>query len=70
MSYGVGCRLGLDPELLWLWCRLAAAALIHPLAWEIPHAAGVALQSKTKTKKYLSIQMKLLVTFRKHLHDI
>ena len=42
MSYGVGCRLGLDPELLWLWCRLAAAALIGHLAWEPPYAAGVA----------------------------
>ena len=24
----VGGRQGSDPELLWLWCRLAAAALI------------------------------------------
>ena len=24
--------------LLWLWCRLAAAALIGPLAWELPYA--------------------------------
>ena len=31
MSYGVGHRLGLDPALLWLWCRLAASALIRPL---------------------------------------
>ena len=28
------CRL--DPALLWLWCRLAAVALIRPLAWEPP----------------------------------
>ena len=27
-SCGVGCRCGLDPVLLWLWCRLAAAASI------------------------------------------
>ena len=27
-----------------LWCRLAA--LIRPLAWELPHAAGMALKSK------------------------
>ena len=32
MSSGVGHRRGLDPELLWLWCRLAAAAPIRPLA--------------------------------------
>ena len=26
-SYSVGSRCVSDPELLWLWCRLAAAAL-------------------------------------------
>ena len=25
-----------DQALLWLWCRLAAAAPILPLAWELP----------------------------------
>ena len=29
-----------DLELLWLWCRLAAAALIRPLAWELAYAVG------------------------------
>ena len=29
-----------------LWCRPAAAALIQPLAWEIPYAACMALKSK------------------------
>ena len=28
MSCGVGCRLSSDLVLLWLWCRLAAIALI------------------------------------------
>ena len=28
VSCGVGCRRGLDPVLLWLWCRLAATAPI------------------------------------------
>ena len=41
---GVGCRRGSDPELLWLWRRLAAAAPIQPLAWEPPYAVGVALK--------------------------
>ena len=50
MSYGAGHRRGLDSKLLWLWCRLAAAALIRLLAWELPHATGVALKTKTKTK--------------------
>ena len=39
-----------DFALLWLWCRLAAAALIHPLAWEIPYAVGAALKRQKKKK--------------------
>ena len=52
MSYGVGRRPGLDPALLWLWCRLAAPAPIRPLAWKPSYAAGPALKrQKTKKKK-------------------
>ena len=51
MSCGVGLRHGLDPTLLWLWCRLAPVALIRPLAWELPHAPGVALKMKKRKKK-------------------
>ena len=40
MSCGVGRRCGLDPVLLWLWCRPVATAPIGPLAWEPPHAEG------------------------------
>ena len=40
MSCGVGHRHVSDPTLLWLWYRLAAVALIRPLAWEAPYAAG------------------------------
>ena len=39
-----------DLVLLWLWCRLAATALIRPLAWEPPHAVGAALKSKKKER--------------------
>ena len=39
-----------DPVLLWLWWRLAAAAPIRPLAWELPYAVGVALKRKNKNK--------------------
>ena len=46
MSCGVGCRVGLDLSLPWLWCRLAAVAPIQPLAWEPPYAAGGALKDK------------------------
>ena len=40
------CRCGLDPVLLWLWCRPAAVVLVEPLAWESPYALGAALKSK------------------------
>ena len=50
MSYGIGCRHGLDLVLLWLWCRQAARAPFQPLAWEPPYAADAALK-KTKKKK-------------------
>ena len=38
--------------MLWLWCRLAAAAAasIQPLAWELPYVAGVALKTKKEKK--------------------
>ena len=51
MSCGVGQRCSLDPALLWLWCRLVAAAPIWPLAWELPCATGTALKNKTKQNK-------------------
>ena len=38
---------------LWLWCGLAAAALIRPLALDLPYAAGVALKKKKKKKKMI-----------------
>ena len=46
----VGCRCDSDPELLWLWHRPVATALIRLLAWEPPYATGAALE-KTKKKK-------------------
>ena len=54
MSYGVGCRCGSDLTLLQLWCRLAATALIWPLTWELPYAAGAALKKKQKKKESIS----------------
>ena len=45
MSCGVGHRHGLNPALLWLWCRLMALAPIQLLAWELPHV-GAALKRK------------------------
>ena len=50
----VGCRHGSDPELLWLWYRPAAVALIQPLAWELPYAMGVALKKQKKENIYVT----------------
>ena len=50
MSCGVGCRRGSDPVLLWLWHRLMATALIGPLAWEPPYAAGAAQEIAKRQK--------------------
>ena len=44
MSCSVGCTHGSDPELLWLWHRPEATALIGPLAWEPPYATSAALK--------------------------
>ena len=38
MSCGVGCRCSSNHMLMWLCWRLAAAALIQPLAWERPYS--------------------------------
>ena len=53
MSCAVGCRLSLDPTLLWLWGRLVATALIGSLAWEPPYAVGAALK-RQKKKTYVN----------------
>ena len=43
----------IDQAWIWLWLSLAAAALIWPLAWELPYAAGVALKrKKSDCKQY------------------
>ena len=55
MNCGIGHRHSSDTALLWLWCRLAATALIWPLAWEPPYATGAALK-KVKTKQNKKIK--------------
>ena len=41
----------------WLWRRLAAAALIRPIAWKLPYAASVASkQASKKARKQASKQ--------------
>ena len=51
MSCGVCHRCSSDPAMLWLWYRLAAIALIRPLAWEAPYATGAAQKDKIQKKK-------------------
>ena len=50
VNCGVGHRqeCGSDLSLQWLWHRLAAVALIQPLAWEPPYMDG---PQKAKKKK-------------------
>jgi len=48
MSCGVGQT---QLVLLWLWCRLGAAALIQSLAWELPYATDAALKSQKEEKE-------------------
>ena len=38
--------------LLWLWLRLAAAAPIRPLAWELPYAASATLKNRQTRKRF------------------
>ena len=45
---GVGHGQGLNPKLLWLWGKPAAAAPIRPLVWELPCAGVAALKKKGK----------------------
>ena len=56
MSCGIEHIRGLDLAWLWLWCSLAAAALIPHLAWELLYAESTALKKKKKKKKKLPIQ--------------
>ena len=48
-SCRIGRPCGSDPVLPRLWCRLAGAALIQPLARELPCTAGVTVKRKINT---------------------
>ena len=68
MSCGVGCRRGSDPVLLWLWRRLAATALIQPLAWEPPYAVGAAQEMAKKKKKTVYVLKEVLTRLPDSIH--
>ena len=59
-----------DLASLWLWRRLAAAALIGPLAWEPPYAMSVALkrQKKGKKKMHITEQVTLFLAKSRNVH--
>ena len=44
-------RCSSDVELLWLWPRPAAAALISLLTWELLYVAGAAIKTKNKKRE-------------------
>ena len=41
--------------MLWLWCRLAAAAQIRLLAQELPYATGATVKKKKKNPEITEI---------------
>ena len=47
----MGHRCGSDPTVLLLWCRPVATAVIGPVAWELPYAAGAAPEKGKRKKK-------------------
>ena len=47
----VGRRRGSDLELLYLWRRPVATALIRPLSWEPPYAYAIEKAKRQKKKK-------------------
>ena len=58
LSCGGGSRLCSDLALLWLRHGIVATALIRPLAWEPPYAAGMALKrQKDKKKKKVPVMV-------------
>ena len=61
MSYGICQRHDSVPALLWLWYRLAAKALIPPLAWELPYAVVAALKDPPPKKRTWLVSMRMQV---------
>jgi len=67
MSCAIGHRCSPDLVLLWLWCRLAAVALIRPLAWEPPYATGAALKTKLENESFFFFFYKIWSIFKELL---
>ena len=56
-SRRAGCRCGLDPVLLWLWHRLAAAAMNQPLALALPYVTSGSAKRNKLTLQILTQQV-------------
>ena len=72
MGCGIGLRCGLDLTLLWPWRRPAAVALIRPLAWECPCAAGQETKDKKgkeKEKECIYVQDWVTMLDSRNWHD-
>ena len=48
--------------LLWLYCRLAAAAPIQPLVWEFPNAAGADIKREKKESTFIRKDLSFKMT--------
>ena len=48
-----------------LWCRPVSAALIRPVAWEPPYAAGLAVEKKEEEEEKLKRKKNF-----KHLNNL
>ena len=56
--------------LLWLWHRLAAAALTGPLAWEHLYTTNVAIKKQTNKQKAILLTIFKYTWGLKHIHDV
>ena len=71
MSCGVDHRVGLDPVLLWLRHKPAAAAPIGLLVWDrLLYGTGVALKTKNKKQGVPLVAQQLMNPTRTHYANL
>ena len=61
---GIGCGHGLDPTLLWLWCRPVAVAPVPPLSLGTYICVGAALKRQKEKKKVWKVIILLWLKYR------
>ena len=57
----MSCGVCADVAHIWHWHRLTAAALIGPLAWELPYSIGEAPKNKQNKTKQKDLQNALWI---------